>query len=86
MRIGENGLEAFMGWTELNQRSQDLQPAYIADGALFIISPSLLRQKRCLIDRNTQIYLIRNELESLDIDTFEDWQIAEKNMPFNFEK
>jgi N-acylneuraminate cytidylyltransferase/CMP-N,N'-diacetyllegionaminic acid synthase len=77
-RIYQNTLIPFLGWEEANKRSQDLEPAFVTDGSVYITSPTLLRFRRSFIGDDVLPYVITNPDEVLDIDTLEDWKIAEE--------
>jgi CMP-N,N'-diacetyllegionaminic acid synthase len=61
----------------LQSRSQDLPPAYVVNGAYYLVCPSTLRSKRSFLGDATVPLLIPSALEALDIDTEWDWEIAE---------
>ncbi len=71
-----------MFWPEnYNKRSQDLEPAYHDAGQFYCMKvESFLRQKRLFADYTLPIIL--NESEVQDIDTEEDWRIAEMKYRF----
>lgn len=57
-------------------RRQDLPPAYALNGALYLADASWLRASRQLVDRDTIGYIMPRE-RAIDIDTLEDWELAE---------
>jgi len=60
-----------------HMRSQDLPPAYVVNGAFYLLSTDDLRKKQSFLT-NDMVPLIINELEEcIDIDTEWDWKIAE---------
>jgi len=61
----------------LHLRSQDLPPAYVINGAFYLLAPSELRRNRSFNADNTQPLIIDGLEESMDIDTEQDWRIAE---------
>lgn len=71
-------LVPFLDWAETEKRSQDLVPAFVNDGAIYIISPKTLRLRRSFMDQNTRPYVIEDARESIDIDTPDDWYLAER--------
>ncbi len=75
--LEESGIEPFMGWEAASARSQDLAPAFVTDGSIFLTTPEALRLHRSFISATTQAFIVRNPRETLDIDTEEDWGIAE---------
>ncbi|MEJ5864142.1 acylneuraminate cytidylyltransferase family protein [Pseudomonas farsensis] len=76
-KIHGDSLEPFLGWESFGARSQDLEPAYVLNGSIYLISPSMLRSQRRVILPGAVPLVMDGGVESLDIDTFEDWQEAE---------
>lgn len=64
-------------WPEhMNSRSQDLEPFYHDAGQFYCLRVSrFLEQKRLVMDKTVPLEL--PELEVQDIDTLQDWEIAE---------
>lgn len=58
-------------------RSQDLMPAYVINGELYLATPSHLRTSGGFITGNTVPLLVEDRREALDIDTEWDWSLAE---------
>ena len=56
--------------------SQQLPPAYVLNGALYLASRSLLEHEKSLLSEHTLGYVMPPE-RSVDIDTVLDWQWAE---------
>lgn len=64
-------------WPEnMNARSQDLEPFYHDCGQFYIMKVDKFLEKKKLITENT-IPFIMQDTEVQDIDTLEDWEIAE---------
>lgn len=61
----------------LNTRSQDLTPAYVANGGFYLISPAELRVSHSFIASKTIPLIIESPQEGLDIDSEWDFKIAE---------
>lgn len=57
-------------------RSQDLQPYYHDSGQFCFFKTNVFREKKTLVTENT-FGLVFPESEVQDIDTFEDWKLAE---------
>ena len=57
-------------------RSQDIKPAYYDVGMFYFYKTDVFLTKRTTLFPNTVGYVI-DELECQDIDTMEDWKIAE---------
>lgn len=66
-----------MIWPEhLKTRSQDLKPAYHDAGSFYWVqAPALLNEHSCFCRNGSAIILPETEVQ--DIDTFEDWEMAE---------
>ncbi len=60
----------------IHVKSQDLSPSYHDAGQFYWMKISSFRKKSELFNDNTIPYFI-SELEAHDIDTLEDWNIAE---------
>jgi N-acylneuraminate cytidylyltransferase len=75
-QITDTGIKPFIPGTEKPTRSQDLPPAYMLNGALYIASSKYLRHHRSFIGDDTQPLVINDGKELLDIDTEWDWQLA----------
>jgi N-acylneuraminate cytidylyltransferase/CMP-N,N'-diacetyllegionaminic acid synthase len=58
-------------------RSQDVEPVFALNGAVYLATPHTLRQERSFHSARTTALVMRSQIESLDIDTPEDWLIAE---------
>lgn len=59
-----------------NMRSQDITPKYFDAGMFYFIKTQILINEKTLVPKNSLGYIIK-ESECQDIDTFEDWQMAE---------
>jgi len=62
---------------EEHLRSQDLPPAYVTNGAFYLITPKNLISNRSFYKGDIVPLIMKNEIESIDIDTQWDWEIAE---------
>ena len=58
-------------------RSQDLPPAYVINGAFYLIAPADLRAARSFLADNMAPLVVDRPGESVDIDTEWDWTLAE---------
>jgi CMP-N-acetylneuraminic acid synthetase len=76
--VEDGRLAPFLDWAGMEKRSQDLTPAFVNDGSIYIISPKMLRARRSFMDENTRPYVIADARENLDIDNQEDWDLCEK--------
>jgi len=75
--VKNNTLEPFFRAHGLNTRSQDLEPAYVVNGSFYLVAPRELRRDRSFFINGTLPLIIDSRMESLDIDTEQDWQLAE---------
>lgn len=76
MRIVDGVLVPYLGSAGLAQRSQDLEPVYVPNGAMYLLAPEELRQHRTFFPRGT-VPLVMSVEESVDIDTEWDFRFAE---------
>ena len=76
-RCTAKGMEPFLGWDAIAVRSQDLEPAYMLNGAIYLIAPQRLRAERTFLTPDAQPLLMDDFRQSLDIDTPDDWVLAE---------
>lgn len=58
-------------------RSQDLPPAYVLNGLIYLTPARHLRDSRSFYTAQTRALVVDSHTESLDIDTMLDWQVAE---------
>ncbi len=61
----------------LEMRSQDLPPSFFINGGFYLVSPAELRKFHSLIGGQSLPLIIKSARESLDIDTEEDFRLAE---------
>lgn len=59
------------------QRAQDLEPAWMLNGAVYLIGPQRLRRERSFLAADTIPLLMADAAEGVDIDTAHDWLVAE---------
>jgi len=76
-RIEDQRLISFMPDAPRDVRSQDLPPAYMINGAFYLITPECLRSKRSFVPPGAQPLVMDDPAEAVDIDTEFDWRIAE---------
>ena len=67
----------------LEMRSQDIKPAYVVNGAYYLICPKKLRKYKSFYAGKLRP-IICNGYEGLDIDTEEDWKYAEYLISMGF--
>ena len=80
-RTTRDGMEPFLGWDGVRTRSQDLEPAWTLNGAFYLVSTARLRAEKTFLTADTRPLPMSDPRESLDIDTPEDWEIAERAVP-----
>lgn len=71
---------------ESNLRSQDLPPAYVISGVLYLLTPRELRECRTFYNDSTVPLIVDRPEEGIDIDTEWDWAIAEAYLLSNHVK
>jgi N-acylneuraminate cytidylyltransferase len=76
-RLEDSGIKPFLENGGLYMRSQDLPPAYSLNGAFYLIKPDQLRNEKSFFPKNLVPLIMKSELETIDLDTLWDWQIAE---------
>lgn len=76
LKMDGNFLVPFIYEHGLGTRSQDLPPAYVANGSFYLISPAELRACHSFIGPKTVPLLIESPQEAVDIDTEWDWCVA----------
>lgn len=59
-------------------RSQDMQKTFFRNGAIYISSIEFLKSSDFLIDEESMIYHKMPFIRSVNIDTLDDWELAEK--------
>lgn len=69
-----------------NYPSQDLPPAYALNGALYLIAPDDLRLNKSFVIPNMVPLIVDSATEAIDIDTEEDWQLAETCVASNIQR
>jgi len=76
-KIDGKSLRPFIEAAVTPSRSQDLPPAYVANGAFYLIEPQELRRQRSFYSDATLPLVIDDPAECIDIDTEWDWRIAQ---------
>ncbi len=75
--IDGKSMRRFMDGGSLPRRSQDLPPAYVVNGAIYLIAPEDLRKQQSFFCDDMLPLVIDEAEESIDIDTEWDWKMAE---------
>lgn len=76
--IEDSRMQPFCGWGSLQLRAQDLPLAYTLNGAIYVFAPARLRAKQSIFSEDMHALIMLDHKESLDIDTMEDWDAAER--------
>ncbi len=76
-RIEGESMRPFIDQDNLHQRSQDLPPAYVVNGAFYLVATDNLRIRKSFFSEDMVPLMIDAPEENIDIDTEWDWQIAE---------
>lgn len=78
--IRDNALSPVTGWSDIQGRSQDLEPAYRLNGSIYLTSTATLRAEKRLVHSRCMPIRMSSGMESIDIDTMDDWRLAELNL------
>ena len=77
LKIEGETIRPFVDGVGLHLRSQELAPAYVVNGALYLIAPEELRKRRSFYSDDMVPLVMEDPEESMDIDTEWDWRMAE---------
>lgn len=77
VQVNGNSIRPFIESEDVALRSQDLPPAYVVNGAFYLIKPEELRSGRSFRNETTLPLMIEDPAECIDIDTEWDWKIAQ---------
>lgn len=75
-RLDGQELRPYIEGADLRARSQDLPPAYVLNGALYLTEPQRLRQRRTFCEADMLPLVMDDPVEAIDIDTEWDWTVA----------
>lgn len=75
--IRNSRLSPVTGWSDLQGRSQDLEPAYRLNGSIYLTSTPTLRNEKRFVHPECWPIEMAGGREAIDIDTPEDWCLAE---------
>lgn len=73
----DSRLQKFVEGADLALRTQDLPKAYALTGSLYVVRSAALREHGTFFPPNTAGVVCDDPLEAMDIDTEQDWVIAE---------
>lgn len=77
LMIKNSKLVPFFDEKKLSTQSQKLPDAYVANGSFYLTSTKNLKKYNTFYGKNMIPLIIDNPRESLDIDTADDWALAE---------
>lgn len=77
-RIEKHQLSPILGWDDVKKRSQDIKPTLQLNGLIYLATPHYLAKNLNFIGPSTVPLVCDNSIESIDIDTDDDWKIAEQ--------
>ena len=77
VKVNGNSIRPFIDRGDESLRSQDLPPAYVMNGAFYLIQPDELRTRRSFCNDTTLPLMFDEPAECIDIETESDWKIAE---------
>jgi CMP-N,N'-diacetyllegionaminic acid synthase len=83
LQVNGRSIRPFIDGEGMRARSQDLPPAYVLNGAFYLIEPKELRSQKSFCSDVTMPLIINEPAESVDIDTEWDWKIAEALLGLN---
>jgi len=70
-------MQPFVEGGGLHLRSQDLPPAYVVNGAFYLLAPDQLRATNSFYGEGMMPLIMNKAKECIDIDTEWDWKMAE---------
>lgn len=70
-------LRPVVDWTHVGIRSQDLPTSYRLNGSIYVATAQAVRRARPLVAPGTLGFVMRAPAEAVDIDTEDDWRVAE---------
>jgi CMP-N,N'-diacetyllegionaminic acid synthase len=72
----DGSIKPFLVSKEEQMRSQDLLPAYVINGLIYIASPKYLRINKSFVGQDTRPMIIDDLIECIDVDTEQDFDLA----------
>jgi len=70
-------MQPFLGWDNLQRRSQELPPAFALNGAIYVVPSATARIGERLLCPGVRPFVMADPREALDIDTADDWRSAQ---------
>lgn len=74
-------MQPVMGWEGLSRRSQDLPPAYVLNGAIYVLPPAQVLAGAPILSPGVSAWVMDDADEALDIDDAADWARAAELAP-----
>lgn len=81
-----SGISPILDWKQTKKRSQEIKSVLRLNGLIYLASVEHLLNARGFVDKSTVPFICNDEVETLDIDTYDDWLIAEKHYESTKEK
>lgn len=75
-RLDGQCMQPFLGWEDGKSRSQELDAAYMLNGAIYLIAPQVLRRCLSFLTTDSRPLVMGDSIEGIDIDTELDWRVA----------
>jgi CMP-N,N'-diacetyllegionaminic acid synthase len=72
------GMEPYLGWSAIGRRAQNLEPAWMLNGSIYLVSPALLRTGQTFLHPKFKPLFMEDFAESVDIDTHTDFALCEE--------
>lgn len=79
-RATSDGMSPFLSWDVMRKQSQDLEPAWILNGAFYLISSDRLRKENTFLTSDTLPLLMDDPILGIDIDTASDFEKCERTL------
>lgn len=76
-KLEDGNLVSFLKGHNSYERSQELETLYVVNGSFYLISPNDLREQGTFFAKSMLPLLIESATESIDIDSKEDFDLAE---------
>jgi CMP-N,N'-diacetyllegionaminic acid synthase len=85
-RVKYNRISPLMGWNNIIKRSQDIPQTLQINGLIYLASPDVIKKEKSFLFSRSTPLITDDKTESLDIDTEEDFILAEKIAAERFSK
>jgi CMP-N,N'-diacetyllegionaminic acid synthase len=82
-QVNGDSIRPFINSERMPVRSQDLPPAYVLNGAFYLVGPQELRERKSFVNDVTVPLIVNERAECIDIDTEWDWKLAEALVALN---